>query len=587
MLLENFDAVHDSPSYLYYSALPFSPSSSWLHECYTAELLQVAKVVEGLPAEWGKCSRTVLLNNSPWTISYWNNTIAVGSSHKDILILDAITGSQTAVLPGHTDEVRSLTFTSDGISLVSGSYDKTVKLWDVQTGGVVKTFYGHTDRVCSVSISADYTIIASGSLDQTVHLWDTQTGECHQIIEQQNKVHCVSFSPKDPQTLISVSGTTVQQWDIDGHKVGPMYKGFQIVFSPDGTQFVSHVQGSVVVQGVNSGVVIAKFDMASSYFFPCCLSPDGRLLAVAADYNVCVLDITNPEPCLIETFFGHTNNITSLAFSSPSTLISVSQDKSVKFWQIGTPSMDPVLVYPESTPLTSAPTKSIAQKAKIGPIIPSDLPDGAMKTWGILTGHLCKESQEIPAEYPHQSNIQLVNSKLIFVWYANRKISIWDAEKGRLLQTIDAPEGYIKDLRVSGDGSKFFYLYWDTIKVWDIWTRKVMDEVKIYNTKGILVIDGSKVWVDSFTSTQGWDFGIPGSFSTQLSNKPPDRLHLNDAKLWETDMSRMKDTITGKVVFQLPERFGKAVHVQWSGQYLVVSLRSKEVLILDFSHMLL
>jgi WD40 repeat protein len=78
-------------------------------------------------------------------ISCWNNTVAVGSAHRDIVILDAITGSQTAILSGHTDEVNSVVFSSDGRSLVSGSDDKTVKLWDMQTGGAIKTFSGHTE----------------------------------------------------------------------------------------------------------------------------------------------------------------------------------------------------------------------------------------------------------------------------------------------------------------------------------------------------------------------------------------------------------------------------------------------------------
>jgi hypothetical protein len=33
-------------------------------------------------------------------ISSWNNTIAVGFGYGDIIILDAITGSQTAVFQG-------------------------------------------------------------------------------------------------------------------------------------------------------------------------------------------------------------------------------------------------------------------------------------------------------------------------------------------------------------------------------------------------------------------------------------------------------------------------------------------------------
>ena len=46
-------------------------------------------------------------------------------------------------------------------------------------------------------------------------------------------------------------------------------------------------------------------------------------------------------------------------------------------------------------------------------------------------------------------------------------------------------------------------------------------------------------------------------------------------------------TVTGNIVFQLPRRLAKPADVQWNGQYLVICYLSKEVLILDFSHLLL
>jgi len=556
----------------------------------------VTKVVEGLPVEWGMCSRIVLLNNCPWTLSYWNNTIAIGSAHKDILVLDAITGSQTAVLSGHEDQVRSLTFSSDGISLVSGSFDKTVKLWDVQTGGVVKTFHGHTDRIYSVSISADHITIASGSEDKTLRLWDIQTGECHQIIEQWDRVTCISFSPKNLQCLlISTSGGTVQQWNTNGHKVGPTYSGYQIAFSPDDSgQFISCAGIGITVQNIDSGVVVAKFHTKNGYYYPCCFSPDGRFVAFTARRNAYVLDITGSDPYLVGTFVGHTNDITSLAFSSPSTLISVSLDKSVKFWQIGTLSTDQVMGGQKSIPFTPAPTKSISLKARNDIFIPNNL-DGVIKTWGI-TG-LCKGSLQIPAKDSHQSNIQLIDSKLIFAWYTDDKINIWDAKKGELLWTINVSGGAVKDLRVSGDGIKIFCLYEKFIQAWDIWTREAVGTVKSeWNILEVLAMEGSKIWIKVLveagasyptTEAQGWDFEVPGSPPVGVSDEPPDMLCLNENKQWETNMSRMKDTITGKVIFQLPERFGKVVHVQWGDQYLVVSFVSREVLVLDLSHVLL
>ena len=335
-LLKQFDTIYQSPSSIYHSILPSSPSSSWFHKYYGG--LQEVEAAEGLPGGWGPCSCTVSLESYIQDLSHWNNTIAVGSKHRDIIILDAITGSQTAVLSGHTDGVNSLTFSSDGSSLVSGSNDTTVRLWDIQTGGVVKTFSGHTSLVWSVSVSADCTRIASGSNDKTIHLWNIQTGECHVVVEQQDRVYTVIFSPQNPQHLLSICDSKLWQWDINGHQVGPTYNGSHVSFSSDGTQFVSCEGTAITVWNSSSGVTVAKFHVANGKTQYCCFSPDGRLVAVATDSTVYVWDITGSEPHLVETFIGHTEDITSLVFSSPSSLISASQDKSVKFWKIGTSS---------------------------------------------------------------------------------------------------------------------------------------------------------------------------------------------------------------------------------------------------------
>ena len=183
-LLDHFDTIKKSPSHIYHSALPLCPSSSCLPKCYSGELSQEVKVVKGLPAGWGKCSHTVAYG-SITSISCWNNTIAVGYFDVDIIILDAVTGSQMATFSGHRDTVCCLVFSSDGKSLVSGSADETVKLWDIQTGGVVRTFTGHTGAIHAISISADFTTIASGSTDKSIHLWNIYTGECYCVIKQE------------------------------------------------------------------------------------------------------------------------------------------------------------------------------------------------------------------------------------------------------------------------------------------------------------------------------------------------------------------------------------------------------------------
>ena len=438
LILEHFDTICNSPFQIYHLALPWCPSSSWLHKYYTAELLKVFKVVKGAKAEWGTCSRTVSLGGTVWTLSYWNNTIAVGSGSSDIIILDAITGSHTAILSGHTDEVNCFIFSPDGKSLVSGSDDNTVKLWDIQTGGVVKTFHGHTQRVWSVSISADCTRIASGSRDNTVRLWNTQTGDCLCTMEQHKTVRHVSFSPMNPQHLISISGNKIWWWDVNGHKVPPAYNGSYISFSPDHTQFALCNGKAVTVQHFDSETTVAEFHVATSDAKYCCFSPDGKLVAAAAGNAAYVWDIASPHPYLVGTFVGHTKDIKSLVFSSSSSLISASKDQSVKFWQIGALSINQVVTNSRPTPITLPPIQSVSLQTRVGIAISSDK-NGVVKTWDLSTG-LCKATFQIPDAKDiglNKGDAQMIDGRLIFIWYKNDKLHIWDVGRGECLKTLD------------------------------------------------------------------------------------------------------------------------------------------------------
>ena len=581
-LLDHFDTIHDFPSQIYYFSLPISPSSSWLQKCYSAELSNTVKVVTGTPLGHGKCSRTVSLGYNPLFMSCWNNTIAICQESEDIIILDAVTGNQTAFYSGHTDSVRCSTFSSDGILFVSGSDDKTVKLWDVQTGGVIKTFSGHTNDVTSVSISLNTAMIASGDCGGGIYLWDVQTGEPSCIIKQEKSVAHVIFSPINFQHLISVSNGKVWQWDIDGHQVGPTYDGSHIAFSSDGTQFVLCNGATITVQHSDTRVTVTQFLVAGGITKSCCFSPDGRLIAVTTGNSIYVQDINSLDPHPIKPFTRQANLVEDLIFSSPSTLISATYDKSVRFWQIGTPPppLDPVTSDQKSTPITSTPILSISLNPRSGIVISSDK-DGVVKTWDILTG-FCRGSFQTPAGDTLR-DVQLIDEKLVSVWHRCGKIHIWDTEKAEPLQTVEVR--MCRSLRISGDGSKIFCLIdLSTIKAWSIWTGEPIGKIEFesFSLGNSFYLDGSKIWIE-FTSSlvQGWDFGFSGSSPVLLSNASIERSCLQFIR----NPHRIISTITGKVVFQLAGRYAEPKVAQWDGQYLVAGYETGEVMIFGFSHL--
>ena len=549
------------------------------------------KAVMGL-TEWGACTRTVTCSAMPYSLAYWNNTIAAGLVC-DIIFFSALTGSQTAVLSGHTEPVYTLTFSLDGTFLVSGSEDKTIRLWDVQTGRVIKTLYGHRETVRSVSISADNTIIASGSGDKTIHLWSIRTGS-HCIIEGHGYIETVTFSPTNPQILLASSKKgIVQQWDTNGHQIGSSVPGHHPVFSSDGAQFVSHNGPTFTIRNTDSRLIVAKFnliDLPICY----CLSPNGRFIATAAASTIIyVWDITGPEPCLIQNLIGHTSEIRSLVFSSSLTLTSASQDNSIRFWQIDALPSGPSISGSESVSLTSAPIGSVSLQVKDGLAFSLDK-EGVLKTWDIFTG-CCKESNQTGAQGKCLGDMQLIGSRLILVWsiYGD-SIYVEDVGQG-VFKILHALGWSIKGLRITGDQSRILQLGNNFIQAWDMWTGESTGKKNIESYAvhyfGSLQMDGSKVLVCTDESVQGWDFGVPGSTPIQFPVTSSARpcLNLIETRDWsgcQITLARIEDGVTGKEVFQLCGRYARPSAMQWDGQYMIAGYFSGEVLILDFSHVL-
>jgi len=592
--------IYDSPSHIYHSALPLCPSSSWLHEHYSTELLQEVKIIKGPPAEWEACFRTVSFDYVPQVLTYWNNTVVVGLGSHDhnITILNATTGSQISVLSGHTGWVRSLAFSPDGKFFVSGGDDKTIKLWDIQTGGVMDAF-SHSSSVTSISVSLCCDRIVSGSWDGTISIWEVRT-RCHSTIALAHncKVTTVSLSPKDPQHLVSASEDgTIKHWNIGNHHIRLTYGGYHAAFSSQGTYSVSCEGRVITVQESDSGEIVAKLHSPADSFNNCCFSPDEKFVAGAANGTIYIWDITTPAPHPITTLVGHAGFISSLVFSS--SLISASSDKTVKFWQASGLPTDPVTTSPIPTPLNSASVESANVQADDGIAISSDSA-GVVRVWDISTG-LCKASFVTPVK--GKRDIQQISGRLIAVWYdwktgAPGKVHVWDVEKGEAIWVLGQSWSRALDLKISGDGSQVFLLDYQSIQAWSIPTGEPMGEVKLKGKQPQgLIVNGSRVWLSypeptghssSDPGPMGWDFGVPDCPSIPPPNTFPDRPYftLVDGTIQKhAGSSWVEDTVTGRQIFYLPKRLAMNSRVShWDKQYLVLGHRSGEVLILDFSH---
>jgi len=196
----------------------------------------------------GEPSLTIECGAPACSVSFSSDggSVVVGCEANDIGIWDCRTGLQRQKLTGHKTAARAATFSPDGMLVAAGSDDGTVRLWDAASGKLRATLEGHGAAVVAVGFAPDGKALASGSKDGTIRLWDPASGTCR-------------------ATLYAHGGGVAD-----------------LAFSPDGTAIASVGQDGVVrVWSARTCELVRVLrEMNGCVSF----SPDGKLLATGTDH---------------------------------------------------------------------------------------------------------------------------------------------------------------------------------------------------------------------------------------------------------------------------------------------------------------
>jgi len=150
---------------------------------------------------------------------------------------------------GHTKGVQvARFFPKYGHFILSGSHDTKVKLWDVYNNRkCVRTYMGHSEAVRDICFTNDGLHFLSASYDKTIHYWDTETGKVVKTFQLKKFPYNVRFHPDDEKQyafLCASSNKKIGQYDVrtgnrtqqyDEH-LGPVNT---VTFIDGGRKFVS------------------------------------------------------------------------------------------------------------------------------------------------------------------------------------------------------------------------------------------------------------------------------------------------------------------------------------------------------------
>jgi WD40 repeat protein len=111
-----------------------------------------------------------------------NKLLAIGTSDRKIILWSPMSGTYSDILTGHTKGVLSLVSLPDG-KIASGSGDGTIRIWDYDDKFYSALDPGHKDRVNSFAVLSDGRIASSSAYDHSIHIWDQSSGSASVFLE--------------------------------------------------------------------------------------------------------------------------------------------------------------------------------------------------------------------------------------------------------------------------------------------------------------------------------------------------------------------------------------------------------------------
>jgi WD40 repeat protein len=304
------------------------------------------------------CRLLKTLNNKSQvlTVRFLNNkTVALGGGDLDgngqynIIFWDWEKDQKIHELSGHSSQILYLNLNKEGNLMGSASEDGTVRIWNLN-GTLLQTLKKHNGAVNEIDFSPDSQLVASAGKDKTVKIWKLKGILSQEIIDGVS----FSFSPDLKKTIIASGGkdgtlylwqqdNQSKSWQLNWKKKAHQEEIAKVSFSQDG-QIIATVgmekalDGWVKLWDIQGNLLYtsekdSKIGSVSSLGF----SHDRNVIILGyADGTIKRWRLNNTLQNTVDiTELGrHDKLVTSISVSSDNIIASVSEDKTIKLWNL-------------------------------------------------------------------------------------------------------------------------------------------------------------------------------------------------------------------------------------------------------------
>ncbi|KIL54576.1 hypothetical protein M378DRAFT_48429, partial [Amanita muscaria Koide BX008] len=352
-----YGIINQSALHTYYSALPFSPTSSLLYRRYIEEARHYICGIEGGPKQWD----AHVANLNHWeevdVIKFsLDSTLFVSCSEKpeyyvrrnpvSLKIWDAATGTPIATIPG-----RRFAFTND-FSTVASSSDNIIAYYNVN-GSTRGTMITTSSEIHKLALSESSRVAAALS-DGTVWLWDSRNAELIGNFDGfDSERRWLEFSPTGTRLAYSSAIGAKLRDGISGRFIADLQCGSEwpslVLFSDDGSRIASLAcNHGLALWNTDSGGLVGAVSDVAFLTHELAISANGSLLATSDDEKVTLWSENRDHLAEIDVL--ELQYAVSMAFSVDN-ILAIGTDSGIKLYNPNTQSF--ISTLPSSGLLTA------------------------------------------------------------------------------------------------------------------------------------------------------------------------------------------------------------------------------------------